>query len=112
MSEDAKAIRAGGREEAKNGAKRALVLSGGGARGAYEAGVLQYVFGPLARQLGKPPKIHVYIGTSVGAVNTCFMAGHADDPSAGVAGLRPGCPWAPPGSWPPRGCWPPSPSPP
>ena len=31
----------------------ALVLSGGGARGAYEAGTLRYIFVPLARRLGK-----------------------------------------------------------
>ncbi|MEK6607896.1 MAG: patatin-like phospholipase family protein [Myxococcota bacterium] len=51
-----------------------LVLSGGGARGAYEVGVLQYLYGDLARVLGRPPRFDVVCGTSVGAINACFLA--------------------------------------
>jgi NTE family protein len=58
------------------------VLCGGGARGAYEAGVMRYVFGPLAARLGFMPKIDIYTGSSVGAVNVCYLAAHADDPAA------------------------------
>ena len=34
--------------------RRALVFSGGGARGAYEAGVVRYVLEELPRRLGRP----------------------------------------------------------
>jgi NTE family protein len=74
-------------ELGKHQVRRALVLCGGGARGAYEAGVLRYVYGPLAARLGFMPKIDIYTGSSVGAVNVCYLAAHADDPAAGIAGL-------------------------
>ena len=47
--------------------KYALVLSGGGARGAYEIGVWQAL-----RELEIP--IHIVTGTSVGALNGCLVA--------------------------------------
>jgi NTE family protein len=50
------------------------VLSGGGARGAYEAGVLQYLFAGLPRKLGHAPRIDLVSGTSVGAIHACFVA--------------------------------------
>ena len=59
----------------------ALVLSGGGARGAYEAGVLSYVRGELARELGRQPRLDVVCGTSIGAVNACFIASTAHEPA-------------------------------
>jgi NTE family protein len=52
--------------------RMAMILSGGGARGAYEVGVLSYVFDILS-------------GTSVGAINACYLAAHLADP---VLGLR------------------------
>ncbi|TGK84879.1 patatin-like phospholipase family protein [Leptospira bourretii] len=48
------------------GKKRALVLSGGGARGAYQAGVLRY----LEEIHWKPD---IICGTSVGAINACAI---------------------------------------
>ncbi len=63
----------------------AMILSGGGARGAYEVGVLWYVFDELTRKLGAPPKIDILCGTSVGAINGCYLAAHLGDP---VLGLR------------------------
>jgi len=62
-------------------ARTALVLSGGGARGAYEAGVLSYIRGDLARELGTQPRFDLLCGTSIGAVNACFLASLADDPA-------------------------------
>jgi NTE family protein len=62
-----------------------MILSGGGARGAYEVGVLWYIFDELTRILGAPPKIDILCGTSVGAINGCFLAAHLGDP---VLGLR------------------------
>src|SRR5690348_1801450 len=63
----------------------AMILSGGGARGAYEVGVLWYIFDDLVRVLGAPPRIDVLCGTSVGAINACFLAAHLGDT---VLGLR------------------------
>ena len=63
----------------------ALVLSGGGARGAYEVGVLWYIFEELSRIRGAPPRIDILSGTSVGAINACYLAAHLSDP---VLGLR------------------------
>ncbi len=75
--------------EAKIKAPRssALVLSGGGARGAYEVGVLSYIFGELSHARGVPPKIDVICGTSVGAINGCYLAAHMADPVSGVKRL-------------------------
>ncbi len=62
------------------GPRTALVLSGGGARGAYEAGVIAYLRDELARELGAQPRIDLVCGTSIGAVNACFLASHAHEP--------------------------------
>jgi NTE family protein len=60
-----------------NAPRRALVFSGGGARGAYEAGFVHYLCDVLPERLGRPPKIDILCGTSVGAIHACFMAGTA-----------------------------------
>ncbi len=65
--------------------RMAMILSGGGARGAYEVGVLSYVFDDLTRVRGGPPRIDILSGTSVGAINACYVAAHLADP---VLGLR------------------------
>lgn len=65
----------------------ALVLSGGGARGAYEVGVLSYIFGAFTRVLGRVPSIEIVCGTSVGGINGSFLAAHMADPTAGVRRL-------------------------
>ncbi len=57
--------------------RRALVFSGGGARGAYEAGFVQYLCDELPEKLGHQPKIDILCGTSVGAIHACYMAGTA-----------------------------------
>ncbi|MFI5316108.1 MAG: patatin-like phospholipase family protein [Myxococcota bacterium] len=67
--------------------RRAIVLSGGGARGAYEAGALRFVLGELPKRLGFTPRFDVYSGTSVGAVHCCYLAALSDDPAAGVRNL-------------------------
>jgi NTE family protein len=56
------------------------VLSGGGARGAYEAGVLRYLLEELPRRLGRPPRFDIITGASVGAIHACFLAATADRP--------------------------------
>lgn len=47
---------------------RALVLSGGGSKGAYQAGVLQYLLGDLKLQYD------ILCGVSVGAINCAFLS--------------------------------------
>jgi NTE family protein len=60
-----------------------IVLSGGGARGAYEVGVLAWLLEELPRRLGRPPRIDVFTGTSVGAIHACWLAASLDQPDAG-----------------------------
>lgn len=55
----------------------ALVLAGGGARGAYEAGALTVLLPELARRGQRPT---IVVGTSVGALNAAFAAANADRP--------------------------------
>src|SRR5207244_12512377 len=57
----------------------ALVLSGGGARGAYEMGALSVLLPELER-LGERPT--VLVGTSVGAFNSAYLAARAHVPAA------------------------------
>ncbi len=65
-----------------------LVLAGGGARGAYEVGVLSVLLPWLQKRHGQRPD--VIIGTSVGALNSAYLAAHArDDPATlGENGCR------------------------
>ena len=57
----------------------ALVLSGGGALGAYEVGVLKALAsGQAPGQHGKPLDPEILVGTSVGAFNSAFLAAQAD----------------------------------
>jgi predicted acylesterase/phospholipase RssA len=62
----------------------AVILSGGGARGAYEVGVLWYLFDELTRMRGAPPRVDVICGTSVGAINSAYLAAHLADPVLGM----------------------------
>jgi len=61
-----------------------IVLSGGGARGAYEAGVVAGIMEVL-----KPRRapFDVLCGTSVGALNATYLASHAHMPDMNAAGL-------------------------
>lgn len=65
-----------------------VVLSGGGARGAYEAGVLSYIFRDVAGEVGRVPRCSVVSGTSVGAVNGTFFASTLHDTAGGVTRLE------------------------
>ncbi len=58
--------------------RRALVFSGGGARGAYEAGVVRYLLEELPKRLGHPARFDILCGTSVGAIHACYLAATAD----------------------------------
>jgi NTE family protein len=60
-----------------------IVLAGGGARGAYETGVLSVLLPELDRRGVRPT---VFLGTSIGSVNACLFASLAHlQPEAAVA---------------------------
>lgn len=61
-----------------------LVLAGGGARGAYEAGVLHYLYCDGPSELRERACFKVLCGTSVGALNVSALAASAHRPSVGV----------------------------
>lgn len=65
----------------------ALVLAGGGARGAYELGALA-TLAPALDRGGQAPDI--IVGTSIGALNGTFIAARADEPleATTAAGLQ------------------------
>src|SRR5262252_8137568 len=81
MTETVKNVATGGKRRV------AMILSGGGARGAYEVGILWYIFDDLTRQRGAPPRVDVLCGTSVGAINACYLAAHLGDPVLGLGRL-------------------------
>ena len=68
----------------RNGHRTALVMSGGGARGAYEVGVLAFLLDELPRRLGHPLPLDIVTGTSVGAIHACYAAATANVPGAGA----------------------------
>lgn len=65
-----------------------LILTGGGARAAYQVGVLKAI-AQIRRDLGAPPvnPFPVIAGTSAGAINAAALACGADDFDAAVRGL-------------------------
>lgn len=67
--------------------KHGLVLAGGGARGAYEVGVLAYLLAEAAPELRAKARFKVLCGTSVGALNVTAVAATAHMPDIGVRKL-------------------------
>ena len=63
-----------------------LILSGGGARGAYQVGVLRAVADILPRQVYNP--FPIICGTSAGAINAVTLAAHEGNFRDGVAELE------------------------
>jgi len=61
----------------------ALVLSGGGARAAYQVGVLSAIAERVPR-----PRFAILTGVSAGAINAVYLAAHAGDFPGAVQGLR------------------------
>jgi NTE family protein len=57
-----------------------IVLSGGGARGAYEAGVVRYIRDELPPRVRAHARFEIVCGTSVGAINACFLAANNHNP--------------------------------
>jgi NTE family protein len=78
----------GGVGTAAAGPRVALVLAGGGARGAYEAGVLAFVIEELPKRLGFLPSFDIVSGASVGAIHAAYwMATLQEDATTRVARL-------------------------
>ncbi|MES2101804.1 MAG: patatin-like phospholipase family protein [Pseudomonadota bacterium] len=74
---------------AANGITTGLVLTGGGARAAYQVGVLKAI-AQIRRDCGQgsaPNPFPVITGTSAGAINAAALACRADDFSGAVDGL-------------------------
>lgn len=65
-----------------------LVLAGGGARGAYEVGVMNGVANVLRDAGISESPFRIFTGTSVGAINATFLAAHSDRPDLGAVKLR------------------------
>ena len=57
-----------------------LVLGGGGARGAYEAGVLRHICRHVRPFGDRTNHFDVIVGTSAGAINGAWLAARADQP--------------------------------
>lgn len=67
--------------------RTALVLSGGGVRGAYEVGVVQGIIEALGLTAADPSPFAVFAGTSVGAINATYLAACAERGDLGIASL-------------------------
>lgn len=68
-----------------NGIRRGLIMTGGGARAAYQVGVLKAVAEMLPK--GRPSPFKVICGTSAGAINAVALATMADNYNLAVAQL-------------------------
>ncbi len=67
-------------QEMSEHAKVGLVLSGGGARGAYEAGVLHYLFVSGPKELRERVRVDILSGTSIGALHATALGAGLHDP--------------------------------
>ncbi|THU04115.1 patatin-like phospholipase family protein [Lampropedia puyangensis] len=78
------------RQYQQHAAQTALVFSGGGARAAYQVGVLKGIALLHAQQTAvfKPSPFGILVGTSAGAINLAALASGADDFEAAVARLE------------------------
>lgn len=64
----------------KNGNHQAVILSGGGANGAYEVGVLKALFaGKSPATKGRPIDPRTFTGTSIGSFNASYLVSQWDE---------------------------------
>lgn len=75
-----------GNRETHGDDKVALILSGGGARAAYQVGVLKAVGKIIPRHSSNP--FQIICGTSAGAINATAIASHASNYQAGIRGME------------------------
>ncbi|MCB9544501.1 MAG: patatin-like phospholipase family protein [Myxococcales bacterium] len=64
-----------------------LVLSGGGARGAYEVGIIAGIIEALGKKPRDKAPFQVFAGSSVGAINSTFCAANTDRGDLAAADL-------------------------
>jgi NTE family protein len=67
--------------------RTALVLSAGGARGAYQVGVIAGIVEMLGRSGAGPPLFDIFTASSVGALNAAYLAANADRSDHAIDGL-------------------------
>ena len=72
---------------ALNNQNTALVCSGGGAIGAYQVGVIKYMYEHFCDADGKPP-FSLFSGVSAGALNATYLASHSDQRHSNVGMLE------------------------
>jgi NTE family protein len=70
----------------KNPKSAALVLSGGGARGAYQAGVIKAI-NEICTEKGAEFPFKTLTGVSAGAINASYISTYADDINNGLESL-------------------------
>jgi NTE family protein len=71
-----------------NGSSRAaIVLSGGGVRGAYEVGAVAGMIEVLGLGPGDRAPFQIFTGTSVGAINAAYLASNAHRGDLAIDGL-------------------------
>ena len=85
--EDASRDRRRSRNAKSPAPRTGLVLSGGGARGAYEAGLVAGIIEVLGLRPADRAPFRVFAGTSVGALNATYLAAHADQGDMAIGGL-------------------------
>src|SRR5689334_15751469 len=64
----------------------ALILSGGGARGAYQAGALRALY-EICKEEGNFNLFRNLVGVSAGAINAAYLASHAHDLDKATANM-------------------------
>jgi NTE family protein len=69
-------------------ARSAVVLSGGGAGGAFEIGVLKALYEGAPPLGGRPLRADVFTGTSVGSYNAAFLAQYDQPATAAIQDLE------------------------
>jgi NTE family protein len=65
----------------------ALILSGGGARGAYQAGALRAIYEICKERGGNYGLFRNLVGVSAGAINAAFLAANADNLEMATANM-------------------------
>ena len=85
MADPASASNVAAFPQARARPRAGLVLTGGGARAAYQVGVVKAVRDVLGNPVKNP--FPILCGTSAGAINAATLAAHADDFTRAVAQL-------------------------
>jgi hypothetical protein len=88
MPAEERAVALAATDRASSRPTRAIVLAVGGARGAYEAGVLEVLFAELPARLGHPVRLDFVLGSSVGGIHACYLAATADRTADPMRALR------------------------